>query len=418
MKIVVLGAGLAGVTAAHALLRDGHSVQVLERAAGAAAETSFANAGLVSPGHAFSWASPAAPMAMLRSLFNPDQALRVRLSLDPAFWRWSLAFLANCRSARWAENSRRLVRLACYSQAQLARVVEHTGVEYAATRRGLLYLYADVKSLATARQQSDLLMAEGVEVRALDVAEVLAVEPRLAAWAGRIAGGLYCPGDESGDAWRFTTALAEWCAYRGVDFRYGVTVEALDADETRVRAVKTDQGSIEADAVVVALGSHAPRLVRALGYRLPIYPVRGNSVSFPIREGDAPPTLAGVDDGTLTAWSRLGDRLRLTSTAEFSGYANVLPRRDVETLVLRARTMFPGGADFDHPSPWSCLRPMTPAGTPIIGRTRHSNLYFNVGHGAMGWTTATGTAQMLADCVAGRTPAHSMDGLGVAETFG
>lgn len=411
MKIVVLGAGLAGVSAVHALLRDGHQVQVLERAAAAAAETSFANAGLVSPGHAFSWASPSAPMAMLRSLFKQDQALRVRSSLDPAFWRWGLNFLANCTQRRWVENSRRLVRLAKYSQQSLSEVVTQTGIDHAATRRGILYLYADQKALTAARQQSELLLAEGVEVVALSTAEALDLEPQLAAWQERTAGALYCPGDESGDAWRFTTGLAAWCAARGAEFNYGATIEALRARGNRIVAVQTDRGEIAADAFVVSVGSHAPALLRPLGYRVPIYPVRGNSVTFPIREGDRPPRIAGVDDGTLTAWSRLGERLRLTSTAEFSGYANLLPAKDVEVLVARARAMFPNGADFDQASPWSCLRPMTPTGTPIIGRTRHDNLYVHIGHGAMGWTTASGTAQMLADVVAGRNPVHPMAGL-------
>lgn len=411
MKVVVLGAGLAGVTAAHALLCDGHQVEVLERAGAAAAETSFANAGLVSPGHAFSWASPSAPMVMLRSLVNPDQALRVRFSLDPAFWRWCLSFLANCSRHRWQENSRRLVRLARYSQRILSEIVALTGIDHAATRRGVLYLYADAQALAAARQQSELLLAEGIEVRSLATAQVLDLEPQLVAWRERTAGALYCPGDESGDAWRFTTGLAAWCAARGVKFHYGVRVETMRAAGNRVVAVQTDRGEILADAYVVAVGSHAPALMRPLGYRVPIYPVRGNSVTFPIRESDRPPLIAGVDDGTLTAWSRLGDRLRLTCTAEFSGYANLLPGKDVEALVARARAMFPGGADFDRPSSWSCLRPMTPTGTPIIGRSRHENLYVHIGHGAMGWTTASGTAQMLADAVAGRNPGHPMAGI-------
>ena len=290
-------------------------------------------------------------------------------------------------------------------------MVTQTGIDHAATRRGIPLSVCRPKALTAARQQSELLLAEGVEVVALSTAEALDLEPQLAAWQERTAGALYRPGDESGDAWRFTTGLAAWCAARAPSSLHGATIEALRARGNRIVAVQTDRGEIAADAFVVSVGSHAPALLRPLGYRVPIYPVRGNSVTFPIGEGDRPPRIAGVDDGTLTAWSRLGERLRLTSTAEFSGYANLLPAKDVEVLVARARHV-------------SKRRGFRPGFAVVLPAADDSHGYAD--HRAYparqpvrrayrpwrdGWTTASGTAQMLADVVAGRNPVHPMAGL-------
>jgi D-amino-acid dehydrogenase len=228
----------------------------------------------------------------------------------------------------------------------------------------------------------------------------------LATRARSIAGAVHCPSDASGDAHRFTVELATRCQQRGVRFCFNETIQAWRVQGEQIDAVVTEHGEHRADAFVLALGSFSPVLARQLGLRLPIYPVRGNSVSFPIGVGHTPPTLAGVDDGTLTAWSRLGAVLRMTTTAEFSGYANRLPDKDVAMLVARAEALFPNGADFSQPTPWSGLRPMTPEGPPLVGQAGPTNLWLNTGHGAMGWTTAAGTAQILADLIAGRQPAH------------
>ena len=406
MQICVLGAGLAGVTAAHALRRDGHDVTVIDRAPAPAQETSFANAGLISPGHAFSWAAPGAPMTLLRSLFDRQQALRIRPRPDPALLRWGWRFMRNCRAEPWARNSLELMRRASYAQHALAAIVDDTGVEFAHTRGGLIYLYATDAALAQAISTLTLLREAQIDAHVLSPEAVIGLEPALRQRATAIAGAIHCPSDASGDAHRFTVGLADWCRARGVRFCFNETVRDWIVAGERITAITTDRGEHRADAFVLALGSYSPVLARKLGLRLPIYPVRGNSVSFPIGAEHTPPTLAGVDDGTLTAWSRLGNVLRLTTTAEFSGYANRQPSKDVAMLVARARALFPDGADFSQPSAWSGLRPMTPEGLPLVGQAGPRNLWLNTGHGAMGWTTAAGTARILADRLAGRAVEH------------
>lgn len=408
MQICVLGAGLAGVTAAQALVRDGHQVSVIDRAAAPAQETSFANAGLISPGHAFSWASPGAPVALLKSLFDRQQTLRIRPRPDPALLRWGWRFVRNCRTEAWQRNSLKLMRLATYAQQALDAVVAETGIDFAHTRGGLIYLYATDAALAQALSTLNLLREAQIEAHVLSPEAVVKLEPALAARAARIAGAIHCPTDASGDAHQFTVELADWCRQQGVVFHFNETVRDWRVAGGRIDAVVTDLGEHRADAFVLALGSYSPLLARRLGLRLPIYPVRGNSVSFPIGPEHMPPMLAGVDDASLTAWSRLGPVLRVTTTAEFSGYANRLPPEDVEILVERARALFPDGADFSRPAPWSGLRPMTPEGPPLVGQAGPANLWLNTGHGAMGWTTATGTARILADLIAGRRPEHPL----------
>ncbi|TVT48478.1 MAG: FAD-dependent oxidoreductase [Denitromonas halophila] len=406
MQICVLGAGLAGVTAAHALAREGHAVTVIDRAASPAQETSFANAGLISPGHAFSWASPGAPVALLKSLFDRQQALRIKPRFDPALMRWGWRFVRNCQTDAWERNSLLLMRLAAYAQQQLDTIIDETGVDFAHTRGGLIYLYDTDVALAQAISTLNVLREAQIEAHVLSPDDVVRLEPALATRARSIAGAVHCPSDASGDAHRFTVELATRCQQRGVRFCFNETVQAWRVQGEQIDAVVTEHGEHRADAFVLALGSFSPVLARQLGLRLPIYPVRGNSVSFPIGVGHTPPTLAGVDDGTLTAWSRLGAVLRMTTTAEFSGYANRLPDKDVAMLVARAEALFPNGADFSQPTPWSGLRPMTPEGPPLVGQAGPTNLWLNTGHGAMGWTTAAGTAQILADLIAGRQPAH------------
>ncbi|MBT0960199.1 D-amino acid dehydrogenase [Denitromonas iodatirespirans] len=408
MQICVLGAGLAGVTAAQALVRDGHQVSVIDRAAAPAQETSFANAGLISPGHAFSWASPGAPVTLLKSLFDRQQALRIRPRPDAALLRWGWRFMRNCQADAWARNSLKLMRLATYAQQALDAVVDDTGIEFVHTRGGLIYLYATDSALADALSTLNLLREAQIEAHVLTPDAVVRLEPALATRAARVAGAIHCPTDASGDAHQFTVELAAWCERQGVAFHFNETVRDWRLAGERIEAVRTDRGEHRADAFVLALGSYSPLIARPLGLKLPIYPVRGNSVSFPIGPEHAPPMLAGIDDASLTAWSRLGPVLRLTTTAEFSGYANQQSPRDVALLVARAQALFPDGADFSRPTPWTGLRPMTPEGPPLVGQAGPANLWLNTGHGAMGWTTATGTARILADLIAGRRPEHPL----------
>ncbi|WP_135470837.1 D-amino acid dehydrogenase [Crenalkalicoccus roseus] len=414
MRVAVLGAGVIGVTTAWYLAREGHDVTVVERNAEPARGTSFANAGLVAPGHSLTWASPKAPRVLLRSLFLPDQALRLRLRADPRMWAWCFRFLRNCTAKRARINTLRKLALCVYSQRELRTLVAETGLRYDGLRHGLLYLYRDAASLERGVAAMAVLRDEGGQrMEVVDAARAAEIEPALGAGgAARIAGGIYCPDDESGDARAFTEALAALCQDRaGVRFRYNETVLGAEVEGDRVHAMVTDHGRVEADAFVLALGTHSPTLGRKLGLRLPVYPVKGYSVTIPVEGHNGAPDVGGVDENNLVAWCRMGDRFRLTATAEFAGFDTSHRPSDFAAMLRVGRELFPEAGNWGQPSYWAGLRPMTPEGTPILGRGRHRNLWINTGHGHMGWTMACGSAHITADLIAGRRPAVSTDGM-------
>ena len=399
MRVVVLGAGVIGVTTAYELHADGHEVCVVDRRPGPAEETSFANAGLIAPGHSYTWASPKAPKIMLRSLYTADQALRFKPRLDRDLYVWSARFLRNCTATRARTNTLRKLRLCTYAQDRLHEVVETTGVGYDASVGGLLYLYRDPGAFERGAAAVEILRDGGRRIEVLDPAAIVALDPALTAARDALAGGVFCPEDEGGDAHVFTVGLARWLAERGVEFRFGTNALGFDVAGDRISGVRTSAGTVRADAYVLALGTGAAKLGGHLGLRLPIYPIKGYSVTFPL--GDEPPLHGGVDEETLTAFCPMGDRLRLTSTAEFAGYDTSHRPGDFAAMIESARQLFPRGADWSRPRYWAGLRPMTPEGTPIMGRARHENLYVNVGHGHMGWTMACGSARIVADLVRG-----------------
>jgi len=411
MKTIVLGGGIAGVTSAYYLARDGRDVTVIERRGGVALETSFANAGLVAPGHSYTWASPRAPKILLKSLFVEGQALRLHLRADPHMWAWCAQFLRNCTEARSRENTSRKVRLCRYSQHQLQALTAREQLEYDRISRGLLYLYRDAASFERGRAHMSILVENGLPLETLDADAVAEREPALAHARERIAGAIYCPSDESGDAHRFTRGLKEVCERMGVRFVFDAPIQAIEATGDRIAGVRTTAGVVAGDDYVLALGSWSPILARPLGYRLAIYPVKGYSATFPCGPGHRPPEVGGVDENHLVAWARFGARLRFTATADFAGYDTRHTPADFTSMMQTARELFPDGADYTQPGYWAGLRPMTPEGTPLIGRTRHRNLFLNTGHGHMGWTMSCGTAKLLADVMAGREPELDMTGL-------
>jgi D-amino-acid dehydrogenase len=405
MHVVVLGAGLLGVTTAHYLAREGHQVTVIDRQKEPARETSFANAGLLTPGHAYAWASPRAPMILLKSLWRSDTALRWRLKPDPRMWAWGLKFLANCTAARNRENTLVKVRLCLYSLGETAAVTQETGITWDRSQSGALYLYRDPDHFRAGRANFKLLADEGVEAQTLEREELASFEPALAAVKDRFAGAIHTPHDESGDARKFTVALADSCAKRGVTFKLGRTVTRIERNGDRITGIETDHGRIVGDAYVLALGSYSPLLTRSIGLKMPIYPVKGYSVTLPIADPEAAPVHFGVDEANLVAFARLGDRLRLTATADFAGYDTSFEPRDFVHMLKVARELFPRAAAFDRPEYWACLRPMTPDGPPIMGPSGIANLWLNTGHGHIGWTMACGSSRMVVDRMLGRKPA-------------
>ena len=404
MRIVVLGAGVIGVTQAWYLARAGHEVTVVDRQPGPARETSFANAGEISPGYAAPWAAPGIPLKALKWAFQRHAPLILGLRPDPVKLSWMARMLANCTPDAYATNKARMVRLAEYSRDCLIALRAETGIHYDERTQGTLQVFRTDKQVDAAAKDIAVLREGGVPFEVLDRAGCVAAEPGLAASAHLIAGGLRLPGDETGDCQMFTEGLAARAAAIGVTFLWGTSVLRIDTAGGRVSRVVTDTGALTADAYVLAMGSHSPLIARPLGLRLPVYPVKGYSVTLPIVDADRAPVSTVMDETYKVAITRLGDRIRVGGLAEIAGYDLSLPARRKETLLLSVGDLFGGAGDAARATFWAGLRPMTPDGTPIIGRTGLGNLFLNTGHGTLGWTMAAGSGRVLADIISGRAP--------------
>ncbi|MGV8985076.1 MAG: D-amino acid dehydrogenase [Cypionkella sp.] len=414
MRVVVLGAGVIGVTSAWYLAQAGHEVTVIDRQSGPALETSFANAGEISPGYASPWAAPGIPMKALKWLFMHHAPLIVQPKLDVARVDWIVRMLANCTSDAYATNKSRMVRLAEYSRDCLRDLRASTGITYDERTQGTLQLFRTQKQVDAAYKDIAVLKADGVPFEVLSPAECVAAEPGLATSLHKIAGGLRLPGDETGDCFKFTNTLAGMAAAAGVTFRYGVGINKLERQGDRITAVDTSEGRVTADAYVLALGSYSPALVKPLGMKLPVYPVKGYSITAPIVDESRAPVSTVMDETFKIAITRLGDRIRVGGMAEIAGFdASLSPRRQA-TLTHSVEDLFGGAADQSKATFWSGLRPMTPDGTPVIGATHLSNLWLNTGHGTLGWTMSTGSARVLADLVSGRSAEIDTSDLGIS----
>lgn len=412
MKTLVLGGGVVGVTTAYFLAKAGHEVTILEEKDGLGLEASAGNAGIIAPGHSFAWASPRAPAMLLRSLRGDETAIRVRLAPDPHLYTWGLRFLRECTAPRARRNTLIKLRLCQYSQGVLNDVARAEGIEYDAIAQGALYLYRDPAELEAGVKKMALLAEHGQKQEILDANAVAKLDPVFEPVKSRIAGAIRDLGDASGDSRLFTEKLGALCRDRlGVGVKLGSRIIALRSGGDRIDGVVTNDGVLTADSYVLALGVGSPIVARTVGVSLPIYPAKGYSSTFPLRPGGRAPIIPGVDERWLVAWSRLGDRLRLTSTAEFAGYDWGWTPRDFNNILRFARDVFPEAVDFDRGEYRACLRPMTPDGPPILGLGRHRNLFFNSGHGHMGWTMACGTARIVADLMSGRMPELDLEGL-------
>jgi D-amino-acid dehydrogenase len=411
MRIVVLGGGVVGVTTAYQLQRDGHEVVVVERKPEVASGASFGNAGMIAPGHSFVWSSPRAPMILAKSLMLKDQALRFRLSADPRLYAWTWGFLKECTAAKARRNTLLKHRLAAYSQKVLDEVVADEAIDYDRNTRGILYMHRSQKALDSGVEHMKLLESDGQAIKVLTRDQVIALEPGLAHAGEKIAGAILCPTDETGDCAKFTRALAARIVERGGAIVTGATVEELTSDGDKVTHASTDRGLFSGDAYVLALGAESPILARKLGLRLPIYPIKGYSLTIPIGAAKSPPTIACLDEHNLVAISRFGDRLRITATAEFAGYDASHEPSDFAFMKRVTQELFPDGAEYDRAQMWAGLRPMTPTNLPLIGQRRFKNLILNCGHGHIGWTMSHGSARIAADLIAGRAPAIPLDGL-------
>ncbi|MCZ3376643.1 D-amino acid dehydrogenase [Rhizobium sp. AG207R] len=403
MKVVVLGAGIIGVTSAYQLAKAGHEVTVIDRQQGPALETSFANAGEVSFGYCSPWAAPGIPMKAIKWLFMHHAPLILRPKVDGAMLSWLIKMLSNCTSERYAINKSRMLRLADYSRISLAELREETGIAYDERMQGTLQLFRTQAQLDASAKDVKALAADGIPYEVLDPDGCIRVEPALRHVRGKIVGGLLTPKDETGDCFKFTNALAAKAIELGVRFQYGTTIKGLAIEGSQVRGVVTDRGRLDADAIVVALGSYSPLLLKPLGISLSVYPVKGYSLTIPITDASRAPESTVMDETYKIAITRLGDRIRVGGMAEISGYTNDLGLARRRTLEHSVTDLFPGG-DVAKASFWSGLRPMTPDGTPVIGPTRIKGLYLNTGHGTLGWTMSSGSARVISDLVSGRKP--------------
>lgn len=404
MRVIVLGSGVVGVTSAWYLARAGHQVTVLDRQPAAGMETSFANAGQVSPGYSAPWAAPGIPVKALKWLMMRHRPLVLWPQLDQGLYRWLGQMLANCTEAAYGVNKARMVRLAEYSRDCLRDLRAETGIAYDERTKGTLQLFRTQKQLDAVSADTRVLDGFGVPYALLDAAGCVAAEPALGLVPGKVVGGLRLPGDETGDAHLFTQRLAAMAAAAGVVFRHGVTVQGLRTEAGAVAAVVTDQGEFAAEHYVVAMGSYSPALLRPLGVAVPVYPVKGYSLTLPVTDDAAAPVSTVMDETYKVAITRLGDRIRVGGTAELAGFSLRLRKPRRETLAHSVGDLFPRGGDLARAQFWTGLRPMTPDGTPVVGPTRYRNLSLNTGHGTLGWTMACGSGRLLADLVTGRTP--------------
>jgi len=408
MRVIVLGAGVVGVASAWYLAAAGHKVSVLERQPEAGMETSFANGGQISVSHAEPWANPSAPLKLMQWLGREDAPLLFRPRADIAQWLWGARFLLECLPWRSRSNTRQAFALALYSRERLQQLRLETGIAYGQNTRGILHFYTEPRLFERARDEAALLNGLGLEARLLAPDECVAIEPALAHTRVRLYGGMYAASDESGDAFAFTQSLAALAAARGVDFHWNCSIERLIAEDGKIAGVQVlvgrERKTFDADTYVLALGSYSPSLVSPLGLSLPVYPVKGYSITLPLAGGDVAPRLSLTDHERKIVFSRLGDRLRVAGTAELNGYNTDISRVRCEALIKRSQELFPQAGRADEAQCWAGLRPATPSNRPLIGRTRFDNLFLNTGHGTLGWTMACGSGHALADIISGRQP--------------
>lgn len=413
MKVIVLGSGIIGTASAWFLHEAGHEVTVIERAAGAAQETSFANGCQISVSHAEPWANPSAPMKVLKWLGKEDAPLLYRFRPEWLQWKWGMHFLRECTPSRTAYNIRQIVSIAEYSRQTLQALRAETGIEYDHLARGILHFYTDERefeeSLPTAKLMRDL----GCPRESIGAEDVVRIEPALAAIRDKIVGGDFTATDESGDVYKFTSGLAKRAEDAGVAFRYNTTVTRLlhegSGADAKITGVEIIDGQgrhqvLHADAFVMAAGSFSVPLLQPLGIDLLIYPGKGYSATYRVTDPAAAPTVSLTDDGYKLVISRLGDRLRVAGTCELNGYTRELNPTRCAMITRRTQELFPDACDYESATYWAGLRPLTPSNLPYIGKTRYRNLYLNTGHGTLGWTMGAGSGKAIADIVSGRQP--------------
>ncbi|MFZ3183904.1 MAG: D-amino acid dehydrogenase [Pseudomonas sp.] len=414
MRVMVLGSGVIGTASAYYLARAGFEVVVVDRQDGPALETSFANAGQVSPGYASPWAAPGVPLKAIKWLLQKHAPLAIKATGDLDQYLWMAQMLRNCTASRYAVNKERMLRLSEYSRDCLDELRAETGISYEGRTLGTTQLFRTQAQLDGAAKDIAVLQQSGVPYELLDRAGIARVEPALAAVTHKLAGALRLPNDQTGDCQMFTTKLAQMAADLGVEFRFGQNIERLDFAGDRINGVYID-GKLEvADQYVLALGSYSPQLLKPLGIKAPVYPLKGYSLTVPITNPAMAPMSTILDETYKVAITRFDNRIRVGGMAEIAGFDLSLNPRRRETLEMITSDLYPQGGDLQHAEFWTGLRPATPDGTPIVGATKLRNLFLNTGHGTLGWTMACGSGRLLADLIANKRPQISASGLDIS----
>ena len=414
MDIVVLGGGVVGVTSAWYLAKAGHKVTLLERRDGVALETSHANAGQISPGYASPWAAPGIPLKAAKWLLQKHAPFTVRPTSDPFQLRWMLKMFANCTPAAYAVNKGRMVRLAEYSRDCMKQLGGELALDYEVRQLGTLQLFRSQAQLDASQRDIAVLEEYGVPYQSLNADGCEEVEPALARVRGKVVGGLRLPGDETGDCFRFTQALADEARKLGVSFVFNCAIDEVEIAKGRAVAVRAGEQRFQADAIVCALGSYGTGFLRPLGIELPVYPVKGYSLTLPMTDAEGAPRSTVLDETYKVAITRFDERIRVGGMAELSGFNLALNPRRHDTLAMVVRDLFPQGGNLEQATFWTGLRPMTPDGTPLVGPSPIPGLWLNTGHGTLGWTMAAGSGQLLSDLISGNTPDISDEGLTLA----
>ena len=414
MHILIIGAGVIGVTTAYEFLKMGYEVTVIDRQPKPAQETSYANAGLIAPGHSYAWTTPKLPINIFKSLLKKEKAFRFKFQWDFAMWVWIIQFLRQCTKNKMKKNTLRKHRLSIYSQKCFHKLMNEVDIEYHGNKKGLIYIFRTQASFEEGKQRLTMLKSEMKNLKLLNRDKLIQLEPVLKDVKYEIFGGIYCPSDESGSCRDFTVQLVEICKKKGGKFYFNTTVNGFEKKGNKIIGLHTDKGDYSANTYIISCASFSPFLAKQLGDHLPIYPVKGYSMTAPIIDISMAPIHSGIDEDNLLAFSIMGDNIRFTSIAEISGYNTNYVPEDFTEMIMQASSLFPRACDYSNIEYCCGLRPMTPNGAPIIGKGKMKNLYYNTGHGHLGWTMCAGSAKIITDLILGKTPAINMEGMTIA----
>ena len=411
MKVLILGGGVIGVTSAYFLAKQGHDVTVVERQESVALETSYANAGQVSYAYSSPWATPGIPLKAIKWLLSKHPPLVINPMMSTETLKFIYRMLKNCNHSSFNINKGRMLRISNYAKGCLSEIERDTKIEYEQRKKGFLQILRTNKQVVDTQKDIAVLEQFGTSYKVLDVDGCLAVEPGLKHVKHTIAGGLQFEGDVTGNCFKFTNELQKKCLELGVNFEFNIIVESLLIDNRKICAVKTNKGDMAADSFVVAMGSYTTKLLQPVGIDIPVYPVKGYSITVPVLSDEDAPQSTVMDETHKVAITRLGNNVRAAGTAELTGYNLSLREKSRATVRHSVQSLFPYATDMSDDQFWTGLRPMTPDGTPVIGKTPISNLFLNTGHGTLGWTMSTGSGKLIADIVSGNKTEISLDGL-------